>query len=571
MPNSPKRRPTATNPGLLAIVTDEDPLPGGDYQHLRKWCDFGLFAKLSLIVLLMGAVPFLASAKAAPGEPGQGEAGPNELERLIRIVDPPARFADHKPDFHVREIAHTYYWWQRGEHGPELKPNKTTLRVIFDGDRPIGFLHGHFFARYPGADTSNVINDTFHPVHHRIGTEVPDGSPVDRYRDEVHAGREITVTGTGRALQYTVVRGGWPRQPDATFGARSDITLRVDPVLGYVFERRTQWRIDRDYVDNSGRPDSFGAGGWYSGGVTSIWPDEISYAYTGVAGPRKPDAEGPRYTTWSNNSESMFRRNHPEIAARGFVAYLRDRQGWGLLATHEMDRPTRYNKCPIWGGIHMHTPLVEEQRNGYRFGEYRQRMVTLPPEIVEYIIADSRIVQGHGHTILVRVDGEDFEDQPLPVSTTERGFQPEHNTPARHRISTEYARSGTRSLEVEGIPAQRFVAHRFFPRDRAHTRMLPNRTYRMECWVKVVGDDTEAFVIPTPGLGFTPQQLVDGKGTGTARTESVLAGEGWRKVSAQFTGARHGTPLNVHFVVLGEGKGYFDDFRIYRVAEQDNE
>jgi hypothetical protein len=172
----------------------------------------------------------------------EGQAVTCELSQLLDAVKPPARFAEHEPNFHVREVPHTHWWWREGG----LRPIESTLRVIYDGDRPIGLLHGMFFARYPGADTSNVINKHFNLVHHRIGTEIPDGSPVDRYRDEVHEGREITVTGTGRTLQYTVVRGNWPRDPEATFGARSDITLRVDPVLGYVFERHTQWRRHLD-------------------------------------------------------------------------------------------------------------------------------------------------------------------------------------------------------------------------------------------------------------------------------------------------------------------------------------
>ncbi len=493
------------------------------------------------------------------------EIRPGELDRLVEQVKPPARFADHRPDFRVRVVPHTYHWWR--EDG--LRPIEIDLNVIYDGEMPIGLLHGMFWSRYPGADTSGVISRHFNLVHHRIGTEIPDGSPVDRYRDEVHEGREISVTREGEVLEYTVVRGDWPRDPEATFGARSVIRLRVDPVLGYVFDRETEWRIDRDYTDNSGRPDSFGAGGWYSGGITSAWGDERSYDYTGHTPPLAQVRDGQPYWIWANNAEAMFRRNHPEIRADGFIAYLRDREGWGLLATHAMDRDTRYNKCPIWGGIHMHTPLVEEARDGYRTGTYRQRVATLPPEIVDHIIGHARVVQGHGHTILIRLDGEDFADQPLPVSTPIRGFQPEHNTPYQVRISTEQFRSAGRSLEVDGITVERFVSHRYFPRDRAHTRFLPSETYRLECWVKVAGEDTEAFVIPTPGLGVSAQDLAAGQGVGTARTASVRETDGWRKVTAEFTGAPHGTPVNVHFIVLGEGKGYFDDFRIVRVKVTD--
>jgi hypothetical protein len=132
------------------------------------------------------------------------------------------------------------------------------------------------------------------------------------------------------------------------------------------------------------------------------------------------------------------------------------------------------------------------------------------------------------------------------------------------RISTSHAHSGQRWLEADGTTAERFVNFRFFPRDRAHTRFLPNQRYRLECWVKVEGEETEAFIIPTPSLGVTPQGLLEGQGIGHARTESVRAGEGWRNVAVEFVGQPHGNPMNVQFIVIGAGKGYFDDFQLWR-------
>ncbi len=519
---------------------------------------------------------------------------PGMLGELAETVDPPLRFADHTPDFHVVEKQITYHWW--GDGG--LVEHEATLEMVKDGDYPVALLHPHgrFFGSYPGLDTRGWVDELFNPRFPRFGTAIPN--------DALGSGTSVEVVETGRQLAWIVRRGPgaedaeaheqWlehgvtPEGADAEQdrGLATRYTLRVDPVFGYVIDRHSRWRRAEHPADDAGNHrKTHNPGAWYAQGITSIWPDEISYDYSGAAWGsaaesvnsagshegRPDDSDAEPFVIWANNSESMFRRFHPVVAPQGFVANLRDREGWGVALTHDYEQPSRYSVCPIWGGFHTHVPINSRQADdGGWVGEVHQRLLTLPPEIVDHIIDTARQVNDRGEVILIRVE-EDFEDQPLPAGTTERGFQPDRvhgiDTGQDCRITDRHARTGEQSLEVDGMSREAFIDFRFFPRDRAHTRFLSSERYRMECWVKVEGEETEAFLIPTPALGLTPEQLVDGEGIGEFRTASVRPNDGWRKVSAEFTAAPHGNPMNVRFAVIGEGKGYFDDFRIFRVRE----
>ncbi len=527
----------------------------------------GCCVPLSLGLALLAGCATLKGSEPGPSLPG-------DLGELAAEVRPPARFADHRPDFRVEDLTVTYHWWRDGR----LSEREQTMRLVLDGDRPVMFIGGKFFAPYPGHDTRRWIDDTFNPMFFRFGVDTPMGSPG------LQRNPTVEIVGMGQRLEYTMTGGD---VEGAGPGDRTRFVLEVDPVFGYVLTRHTVWRAPERPVNRRGEPmGSFRSGMWYTGGITSVWPDEIGHAYSGVAWGRRDERSGgrpqdgrpagddaPPFVVWSNNSESMYRRFHPVVAPGGFVANLRDRTGWGVALTYEADRPQQHSVCPIWGGFHMHRPLEAVQtEDGHWTGEFVQRIVTLPPEIVDHIIDHARQVNDRGHVILIRPDGEDFEDQPLPAGTVERGFQPDRthgiDTGQNCRISDRHARSGSKSLEVDGMTAEAFVGFRFFPRDRAHTRFLPGKRYRMECWVKVEGEDTQAFLIPTPALGLSPERLVEGEGVGTHRTETVRAGEGWRKVSVEFRGQPHGNPMNVRFVVIGEGKGYFDDFRVFRVTDE---
>ena len=514
---------------------------------------------------LAAAILLSLAAAAAPA---------NELDRLLAEVKPPARFKDHKPNFRVTRRPHTYHWWDW--YNPDkskrwvMREYKITLEVVMDGELPVALAPNLLFAPYPGCDTRGWVNEDYTPEFQRFGIGIPSGgggSPTSH-----------KVAAAGETLKIVIMEGVWPEagipaehgkyhphiKPTSDVGAVTTLTFSVDPVLGYVVDRHTKWRRKTIPADaRTGEPvRTIGSGGFWPLGITLIWPDQITHRYS-AAVPDKTDrgAGGAKYVVWSNNCESLYRKYHPVIRPDGFAAYLNDRFGWGAALLPDTETPLPWAQCPIWGEFHTCAPLGKvQQKDGWFFGEIRQRMVGLPPEVCEHIVGSAKVINGHGNVVLVRVAGENFDDQPLPASTIERGFQP-----GEGKISTERAHSGKKSYEVKGVTAEEFAKQKFWPRDRGHTRFLPSKPYRMDCWVYVEGADTEAFVIPTPGLGFEPKDLLGAAAVGKGRTRSVKAGEGWQHVSLDFVGQKHGSPINVRFVVIGPGKAYFDDFRMTRV------
>jgi hypothetical protein len=59
------------------------------------------------------------------------------------------------------------------------------------------------------------------------------------------------------------------------------------------------------------------------------------------------------------------------------------------------------------------------------------------------------------------------------------------------RVSTNDAHSGKMSIAVKGVPELRDKPSNG---NRSWYRLSLSRRYRTECWIKVVGEETEAFV-----------------------------------------------------------------------------
>jgi len=114
-------------------------------------------------------------------------------------------------------------------------------------------------------------------------------------------------------------------------------------------------------------------------------------------------------------------------------------------------------------------------------------------------------------------------------------------------------------------------------------RLIPFTRYRMECWIKVEGRDTEAFVSNySAGLTQTNRIVHPYYHTrseeapisqyinpiGRYRTPSVREGD-WKHVSIEFKTEPTGQALMLGFVCLGRGKAYFDDFRLTEIGDEE--
>jgi hypothetical protein len=135
------------------------------------------------------------------------------------------------------------------------------------------------------------------------------------------------------------------------------------------------------------------------------------------------------------------------------------------------------------------------------------------------------------------------------------------------RLTAERAHSGRQAVVTQGIRPEDL------PKVNLHEEhppicFDPNRTYRVECWICVEGDETEAFVIAASELDIQDATAFAREETvGKSRTPSVRKPGEWQKVQFEFVAPAYGGLLALNFVALGPGKAYFDDFRIQKIEE----
>jgi len=128
------------------------------------------------------------------------------------------------------------------------------------------------------------------------------------------------------------------------------------------------------------------------------------------------------------------------------------------------------------------------------------------------------------------------------------------------RLTDQVAHSGHKSLEVKGVPYEK-ITSTFPSKEVPPARFDPNARYHLECWIKVAGADTEAWV-SIHMIGQTRDQSTIGR----FRSASVAAGD-WQKAAYEFTVPPDGLAVILGFVCLGPGTAYFDDFKLEELGQ----
>ena len=191
-------------------------------------------------------------------------------------------------------------------------------------------------------------------------------------------------------------------------------------------------------------------------------------------------------------------------------------------------------------------------------------MAGLPPEIQEHIRKNATVLFQDRKCLAIRLE-EDFEDQPLSYATPYRTLR---FVGRGVSLTSERAHSGKQAIVTKGIKPEdlsKVDLHEEHP----PVCFDPNRRYRLECWIFVEGEDTEAFVIGASELEIKDKTVFAKEDTiGKTRTASVKKPGEWQKVSYEFTAPAYGGLLSLNFVALGPGKAYFDDFKIVKLAEE---
>ena len=531
----------------------------------------------------------VAAALAA----GAARAAEDELDALLKEAGPPPRFAGHKPDFRVEKAR--FKWTalrtNRGQ-GPAVACDLAEeRRVLYDGPRLIGYLslehsrlwgHVRLFtmdpAHVPPVEPARWSESSdFRSYHQDVGdalTMVAVWGEADETRTEVSGGGPtLTIVRTDRFRPDG-------REPGRDSLAVHTARLRVDPQLGYVVDHRLDWRTNRVPLNaRTGGPHTHLSGGDLWGwGVVNPWPGEGTYAQ-GFFSPGRtyraardgtPWAEPGAFAFYQMNGptiEAIRHGWHPVVRPGGLVGYLDGPHGWGVCLTVVGTDEVRAAVCPAWGEFHLGGPAIPERPDAdgsYRVS-YARRLAGLPPEVQSLIRRRGRRLFEDRRCLAIRLDGEDFEDQPLSFAAPVRCVR---FVGRGVSLSTDRARSGRQAIVAQGRRPED-LANLDLANEHPPVCFVPRARYRLECWAWVEDPDTEAFVIARQTPIPDPSIYLKEESIGTYRTASVKAGPGWQRLGMEFEAPGWGGLLSLGFVALGPGRAYFDDLRIRRVPERE--
>lgn len=336
-------------------------------------------------------VVFAAALLLAFGPRAQAQ---DEAVKLVQQVKPPARFASHTPRFsHGKE---TFVFTPGG------KEQKQDFLVIKDGDKYVAVLH-------EGMAQLDMI--TFDP------TKAPSKPPFQEYyswgkllgtritttpwyggMSVCEEGVKYEFTGGGKTLTLTTT-ARWTKDRKAE--AKYVLTLRCDPVLGYVWDIDSALSTSKG-VNDKGQPDVIEFVNWQVK-VTEMgqrnnqrWPVKWDHERTVFLNGQ--DKLVGFYINPEANDRSKFKRT--EVKNGGYVAKLPGPEGWGTMFVHVDKAPFGCPNatCNMWADQHNSLRLPEKPDSDGMFrAKAKWRLQAIPPEAVQEILKKVEMDNlGHG-------------------------------------------------------------------------------------------------------------------------------------------------------------------------------
>ncbi len=527
----------------------------------------------------------------------------SEFNALLEQMEPPARFADHIPQFSVAERKFTF----------QSKDGEWNWKfyVIKDGERYVGVMpttgfHGgtiYMLTFNPSAAPAelNMPKERWH-----IDTAIGYANRTDQFIPDRNGSKEWNMKDTsewivaGDGSTLTLVRHfkgkhefkKWEHRTNGEIEVdhTGTFVLSCDPVLGYVLT--STW----DTGLTPGAP---------TGQYTSLMPPGLSnpWPWAGVCQrvalcPRGSDG----YEGWALNGTAVDRAGGDDwIRNGGFGVFLDQDSGWSCTMT-VAGGDAKLAICNVHADLDyiVQWPKdIDPDENGLLRHKVVIRMLAMPPELTAYVWNNMQMRYTGNHTVIFPLQQlEDFEEQPLTLDTVKRGF-----TFGRHAsgdmITTNAAFSGTKSVRVRGMlwPNIPQIVLRPGVRYRLEAMMLveppdegqlaafaarqqaqierrradrQRRIEQLENRDREVPDDLRQpipdYVLPEVSAEayitahqyeWTPHH---GQWTIEQETNRVKAGDGWQKVSLEFIAPDWGPFVDIRFRTTLDAEGYMDDF-----------
>jgi hypothetical protein len=372
--------------------------------------------------------------------------------------------------------------------------------------------------------------------------------------------KSFEFTGGGSTLSLAT-REKWKPEGKYKRNATSEYSfvLKLDPVFGYVWDVTTKLETDKGKNDK-GEPYRLEFLNVQPANVSDPWPDKARYDLTIYTPDGTDKAGSAKYYGWANNLPAADRSDQGKEQLRvregGFTGFFVDKNGWGMALARLQSTNLRCTNstCNMWEDQHNTITLPDAPDDGGVFKVLaRWRWQGVPPEIAKHIEQNAKINDfGGARQAQIRLGIlEDFEDQPLPFTTTARGLWN-----WGFEISQAQAHSGKKSFLVKAAPREKI--NQDFGRTIApFVKLDPNSTYRLEAWIFVEGEDTQAFISNRVSL--------EEKWIGKNRSESVTSKDGWKLVGMDIKTGSGGGNFDPRLLAVGTGRAFFDDFRFVKV------
>jgi hypothetical protein len=415
----------------------------------------------------------------------------DEIDALAARLDPPARFAGHRPAWRVETRTFAFRHLDKAAPAGDGRIETKDHQVVFDGERVVALLRSGdilLIARTPDSAPTRLALPTerlhldnlpgpslpTHPHVQSVKTHgsiyAADGSelPPDRWESD------------GTWLAYVRER----RSPELTVVCRYIFT--VDPVYGY--------RIDAERSLDSAAPFTttrpakppgapttepgiqLGAG-TFCPGCYVPWDYAAIYHRTAYT----PSAGGIR--GWANNLVTMDRCDDLDRRAfdwrdGGFIAYLPGPDGWSVCFTRRDGGGStrKLSVCNAHNDFHITiwSPPVTTGADGRHRLTYVHRLLSLPPELSRQVWTEVDLIQREAKSIVIRLGRvEDFEAQPVPLTEPARGLVWTSGGPP---LVAGAGRGGGTALLISG---------RQWP-NLPQVSLIPGRRYRLQAWFKLL-------------------------------------------------------------------------------------
>lgn len=518
-----------------------------------------------LSMALVGVVGMTATLHGQIAPPEARHALPvvnQELQALAEAAGAKPRFAAHRAQFTVEKQEIAY----RTPTGEERK----TVWVIKDGKRNVAVYSDRPQIDLITGDPATAPEVIDWPVRYHnatfLNTRITTIAYVDRWGvsgdtagfDFSKPGAEITLT----EWQRWTKEGKFKR--DGQTFARH--TLRVDPVLGYVIDVEGEMAFAEPPVNAKGKPIlSVEVTNFLAAGMSDIWPGSWRLDNTFYS---RSDMASLTFRGWKSNlgaADISDNKTNMKLRDAGLVGFI-DKDKPAPVIAHAPGHAVSLATCNVWQDQHNHVTLAEKpDKDGVYRTRYAYRFAYMPPEMANAALERTRIDDFNGaRFIMIRFGRvEDFEDQPLPLTVTDRAGYATAFGP-KSRISEDAARSGKKALHVKGFENKEkatagYNGFIFTPQ----FNLKANTAYRVTCYVKLVGEDMEAYV--TGDLyEYTPHQPERVK---AQKSNVVKIGEGWQKIELEFTTPAWDPFIDLRLIAAGKGDAYFDDFEFVPVKK----